>query len=111
MDDCRTAIQLDTNSAAAYNNLAWMMAVAPDEKFRDGTKAVEYASRACDLTGWKEPYCLGTLAAAYAESGVYEKAVDWQTKSLEIGIALVDVDAAKLRLGLYKRREPYHVSQ
>jgi len=37
-------------------------------RIRHGAEAVRLAERACDLSGQREPFLLGTLAAAYAEA-------------------------------------------
>ena len=50
------------------NDLAWLLATAPDARFRDGPRAVEHATRACELSGWRDAAALDTLAAAYAET-------------------------------------------
>ena len=55
-------------------------ATCPDDKYRDGKKAVENASKAYQLDDGKHWHCLGTLAAAYAESGDFEKAKEWEAK-------------------------------
>jgi tetratricopeptide (TPR) repeat protein len=59
----------------AYDSLARLLATCPDDKSRDGKRAVEYATTACERTGWKDPSCLDTVAAAYAEAGQFEEAV------------------------------------
>ena len=56
------------------NNLAWLLATAPEDKLRDGKRAVTLATQACELTDYKEDYILSTLAAAYAETGDFDNA-------------------------------------
>ena len=41
---------------------------------RNGVEAVALAQRACELTGRRQPALLGTLAAAFATAGEFQKA-------------------------------------
>jgi tetratricopeptide (TPR) repeat protein len=109
--DCQKAIQLDTNSVFAYNNLAWLLATAPQPKLRDGQKAVEYAKRACELSLWKNAYCLGTLAAAYAEIGDFNEAWKWESKCIELGLPEKDMEQARKELTLFEQKKPYHADK
>src|SRR4051812_11746972 len=43
--DLKAAIKLNPKSGVAYNSLAWVFATCPDEKHRDGKKAVETAKK------------------------------------------------------------------
>jgi tetratricopeptide (TPR) repeat protein len=80
--DYREVIRLDPKDADAYSNLAWLLATCPEEKVRDGDKAVEYATKACDLTSWEGSYHLAALSVAYAEIGKFDEAIHWQRKAL-----------------------------
>ena len=42
------------------------------------------ATKACKLTGWKNPNYLATLAAAFAEAGNFDDAVKWEEKAIEL---------------------------
>jgi hypothetical protein len=71
----KEAIQTCPNTAEALNNLAWSLATSPEAELRNGSQAVEFAKRACALTGYGEIIVVGTLAAAYAEAGRFDEAV------------------------------------
>jgi tetratricopeptide (TPR) repeat protein len=60
IEDCNKGIKVDPNCAVVYDRLAWILAVCPDSKLRDGEKALENARKACQLTAWKEPQCFDT---------------------------------------------------
>ncbi len=104
------ALRLDPTIPNAVNNLAWLRATCPEARWRDGKQAVEGARKACELTGWKNAYFLDTLAAAYAESGQFDQAVEWQKKALQIpgGLPKDEMDKAWARLDLYHAKKPYH---
>jgi len=82
--DYEAAVKLHQESPNLLNNLAWLLATSPDDKLRDGKRAIELANKAGELTEFKEAYILSTIAAAYAESGDMEKALEWSTKAVEL---------------------------
>lgn len=83
--DYEKAAKLEPENSGMLNNFAWMLATSPEDKLRDGKRAVEMATKACELTDYKQAHILSTLAAAYAESGNYKEAVKWSKKSVELG--------------------------
>jgi tetratricopeptide (TPR) repeat protein len=106
LSDFAEAIRLDPTDPVAYNSRAVLRGTCPDEKNRDGQQAVEDATRACELTEWKDSEAIETLAAAYAEAGDFSKAVEWQTRAIEISDQ-DDKTELQARLELYKSDKPY----
>ncbi len=93
---------------SAIDRRAWILATCPDTSLRDGKLAVATATRAAELTNWKDEQVLSTLAAAYAESGDFAAAVRWQQRALERHAATgVSTKADQDRLALYKAGKPY----
>jgi tetratricopeptide (TPR) repeat protein len=105
--DFDQAVQLDRENPDGHNGCAWLRATCPDAKYRDGKKAVEAATKACELTGWKEPGLLDTLAAAYAEAGDFAAAVKWQTQAIEQETDKNEKADYGTRLKLYREKRPF----
>jgi tetratricopeptide (TPR) repeat protein len=104
-EDSEIAIRLDSQNPIAYDASAWLRATCPVDSMRSGDKAMELATKACELTDWKNASYLATLAAGYAESGEFETAVKWQRKALSM-IPEMDGAQARSRLEEYVSRRP-----
>ena len=74
------ALSNGTKDPIVMNNVAWQLSTHPSEKVRDGNLAVRWAEKAVAVTGGKEATYYDTLAAAYAETGQFEKALAMVTK-------------------------------
>lgn len=105
--DYTEAIKLDPKNGGMYNSRAWLWATCPDAKYRDGKRAVESATRACELSEWKAPNPIDTLAAAYAEAGDFDAAVKWQAKAIELLAREKTKEDYRNRLRLYQEKKPY----
>ena len=73
-----------TPDDGVLNNLAWVLATSTFKELRDGKRAIELATRACEVTDYKAPHILSTLASGYAEAGDFDKAVEWIEKGLKV---------------------------
>jgi len=71
------------NDPRPHGGLADLYATCPDNTIQDGKKAVECAKRACELTQWKNPFPIDTLATACAMAGDLAGAVHWEKVALE----------------------------
>ena len=105
--DFGQALRIDPRDACALDGRAWIFATCKNPTYRDGKKAVEVAIEACELTRWKEAYCLETLAAAYAESGDFTSAVKWQVKAIELEQDPKEKEDYHARLKLFQEKKPY----
>jgi tetratricopeptide (TPR) repeat protein len=81
--DYETVLKIDPNGDGPLNNLAWVLATSPMDSLRDGERAIELATKACEVTDYNAPHILSTLAAGYAEAGNWEEAVKRSTEAVE----------------------------
>jgi tetratricopeptide (TPR) repeat protein len=79
--DYERALQIAADYVLAHQNRAWLLATCPEASVRNGKEALAAAEKACALNHGKHWPDWKTLAAAYAELGLFEKAVEWQTKA------------------------------
>jgi tetratricopeptide (TPR) repeat protein len=107
--DYDEAVRLDPSNPSGHRARAWIWATSPDARLRDARTALTSATRACELTQYRDPACLETLAAAEAESGRFANAVKRQAQALALlpqgSPARASVAA---RLALYQAGKPYH---
>ncbi len=89
------------------------MATCPDDQVRSGREAIEFGEAACRLGGHKEPICLGTLAAAYAEAGRFDDAIRSAEKARELAAAAGVKEVVQRNeelLQLYRAGKPFRES-
>ncbi|MEX2138630.1 MAG: tetratricopeptide repeat protein [Pirellulales bacterium] len=108
--DYEQALKVRPKEPGLLNNLAWVLATSPDEKIRDGQRAIELAKQGCEATEYKEAHILSTLAAGYAESGEWDEAIKWSKKAVELGGEAID-DQLKKELASYEQKKPWRERQ
>ncbi len=102
----RTAHQLKPGSPAT-NNLAWMLATSRDDSLRNGAEALTLAELVCRGAGANDPLLLNTLAAAYAETGQFDKAVATTEAALKLAAGKTEITALLTKnLEAFRRKAP-----
>lgn len=81
--DLKLAIEKNPLDYQPVNDLAWVLATAEKEEFRDPAEALKYATQACQMTQYSNWNTLDTLAAAHAASGNRTEAVKWVTTAMQ----------------------------
>jgi tetratricopeptide (TPR) repeat protein len=80
-------LQIQPDNIDANSNLAWALATFPDASIRDGTKAIEFAKRALQISGGKNARIWRLAAAAYAENGRFPDAIEAAQNALRLADA------------------------
>ncbi len=104
------AIRLKPDWTEPMNDLAWFLAASKENTARNPDKAIKLARRVCELTDYKNPELLDTLAVAYAAAGDFNKAVETAEKALELCQSPKQNTLEKeieSRLVLFKAGKPY----
>ncbi len=108
--DLDAALKINPKFEYALAAKARLLASCPDDRIRDGKQAVKLAELACSVTRWKKGDSLDALAAAWAEAGDFEKAVQYQRRALkDEEFARRDGDEARARVAHYEARKPYRM--
>jgi tetratricopeptide (TPR) repeat protein len=103
--DYEKAYKLRPKDSGLLNNFAWVLCTSPDDKLRNGKRALEMAEEASKLTDYKQGHILSTLAAAHAELGDFDNAKKWSQKAIEAGRD-DQKDALRKELESYNARKP-----
>lgn len=106
--DIEAALENDGSVPRLHMNLARVLATAPDARLRDGKRAVAEAKKAVDMLKYRDGRFLDTLAAAHAEIGDFDKAVEAEQKAFDDPEFMKDDgDGARRRLKLYHLKKPF----
>ena len=88
-----------TNNADALRRVAWVRATCRYPEVRDGHQAVACAEQAVALNGRSNTGLLVILAAAYAEAGNFDKAIETQKEAMN------EVPTNEFRFGMRRSIE------
>lgn len=110
VENYRTALKLEPDSVFALNNLAWLLSTGPDYSVRSGPAAVDLALRLNRVSNYTNPSFIRTLAAAYAEAGQYDKAIDTARTAADLAHAQSQHGLAaniEREINLYREHIPF----
>lgn len=116
VSDLQASLKLNDKNPFTLNAFAWLRATVPDAAFRNGPESVSLARKAVALTHEDSYAALDTLAAAYAESNDYSRAIECERHAIAVGkTELTDASKARefqrqatARLRLFEQHQPYH---
>jgi tetratricopeptide (TPR) repeat protein len=84
VEEWEKVLAIQPENGNAMSNLAWVFATSPDDSLRDGVKAVHLAQEAMRISNRRIPLLFRTLAAAYAETGDFSKAIKTAQEGIEL---------------------------
>ena len=105
--DYEKTVELDSNNWRPYNSVAWVLATCRNQKVRNGAEALDYATKACALTDWKNSEAIDTFSAACAEAGDFAAAIKWEQIAITTPVSASRIDGYTARLALYQANNPY----
>lgn len=91
----REGVRRSPDDPVMLNALAWLLATAPDAKDRNGAEAERVARALCERTSHRDARALSTLAAALAELGRSDEAVQAADAAREAALAQQDAALAR----------------
>ena len=102
------ACSYDTAAREAHIWCADLLATCPDERVRDGSKALEMAEKICERTKWNRWDAVLALASAHAEQGEFDEAVKHAQRAIAIAPEQWDDDCRE-RLREFEAGRPWRL--
>ena len=89
----RRAMRDGPPSVEVMDRLAWLLATSSDSRVRNGTEAIELSTRANQLVRTNHPPLMLTAAAALAEAGQFDAALEKTRVAAELASRLSQTNA------------------
>jgi len=108
LEDFEAAALISAHHPTVTGHLVWLLAGCGDDAIRDGLRAEAYARAAVEATGGSDPWLLEALAAAQAEVGHFDDAIETQEKALDTRPGPPSEDGL-FRLRRYRNSQPFRL--
>ncbi len=102
-------LKQEPDNVRALNDAAWLLATSSDPGVRNGSEGRSLGEHAAELTGNQVASILGTLAAAFAETGDFDQAVKTQQRAIDLAEQQGDArleSSLKERMTLLQAKQP-----
>jgi tetratricopeptide (TPR) repeat protein len=109
-DKFREVLPDQRQAFGAQAQLVWLLAASPDEAMRDGETGVQYAKQALVMSTTDQWWYEAALAAAHAEVGDFEQAIELQKQAID-GAPESQKAGEHERLLLYEAGKPFRLEQ
>jgi len=107
------ALRLEPDNLEVLILTASVLAADENPQVRNGAEARKLAERAVNLTNGQQAAPFDTLAMSYAETGRFDKAVQFQKQAIKLANIMnqkEDVALMQQRLRLYEKKQPWRGS-
>jgi Flp pilus assembly protein TadD len=101
----RQTLRLAPDHVQALNDTALLLATSKNAALRNGVEATTLAERAVQLTSARDASVLGTLAAAYAESARFDRAIESEQRAIGLAVQQGNVPLATMLRAQLKQIE------
>lgn len=105
VNDAAEIVRMNPKNDEAMNDLARLRATSPVATFRDAKSALELAKRVCQQSEFNNPSFIETLAAAHAENGDFQQAINIQQQAIRMRAGPAKKRSLE-RLKLYETQKP-----
>lgn len=109
LDHYTESIRIDPENPESLHHRVVLLSGCMEDAIRNGKQAVEDATKACELTGWKNPLFLMGLSFAYSETGDFDAAIQWLTKAIEL-FPKGQTAAFDKNLEQFRQRKPFRTT-
>jgi tetratricopeptide (TPR) repeat protein len=106
VDHYRAAVRLDPQQVTTVANLVWILSTSEDDSMRNGTEALGLARQVDQSTNGQHPMVLRSLAAAYAETGDFQNAIETAENAMAIANDPQFEQSVAYDLNLYRAGKP-----
>lgn len=110
VEDFEQSLAINPDLSETHRSLAWLRCTCPEERYRDSKYALTAAQLAASLSSPDDYLALDVLAAAHANAGDFNRAVNFEHQALQRAPQAA-APPMQARLHLYQQHQPYRTTR